>query len=287
MVLTDWGLITDDEIDGLPFPARAWGVEHLPPIERMALVLDAGADQFGGETRTDLLLELVSSGRVPPSRLAEAARRLLLVKFQLGLFDDPYVDEDEAERVVGASEFRAAGHRAQAEAVTVLRTGGVLPLTARRLYVEGIDPAVAADHGTVVDDPADADLVILRLSAPFELRAEYFLEFAFHQGSLDFPADVVERVRKLAALAPVALDVSLDRPAVLTPLASMVTGLSASFGASDAALLDALSGRIRPRGRLPFELPRSMAAVEAAREDVPSDTADPLYAHGAGQDLDG
>ncbi|HET6393120.1 MAG TPA: glycoside hydrolase family 3 N-terminal domain-containing protein [Blastococcus sp.] len=281
VVLTDWGLITDAEIDGRPFPARAWGVEHLPPIERMARILDAGADQFGGETRTDLLLELVADGRVLESRLDDAARRLLLVKFRLGLFDDPYVDEDEAERVVGAGEFRSAGHRAQAEAVTVLRSGGVLPLAGGRLFVEGIDPSVASDHGTLVDDPADADLVVVRLSAPFEPRSEYFLEFLFHQGSLDFPAGVVERVRELAAHAPVVLDVALDRPAVLTPLDGVVTALTASFGASDAALLDALSGRIPPRGRLPFELPRSMAAVEASRPDVPSDTEDPLYPYGA------
>ena len=286
VVLTDWGLITDVEIDGKPFPARAWGVEHLPPVERMARILDAGADQFGGETRTDLLLELVAGGRVAQSRLDEAARRLLLVKFQLGLFDDPYVDEDEAERVVGAGEFRAAGHRTQAAAVTVLRAGGVLPLTAPRLFVEGIDPVVAAEYGTVVDDPADADLVVVRLSAPFEPRSEYFLEFLFHQGSLDFPDEVIERVQELADRAPVVLDVALDRPAVLTPLDGVVTALTASFGASDAALLDALSGRVPPRGRLPFELPRSMAAVEAGRPDVPSDTADPLYAYGAGQDLD-
>lgn len=144
---------------------------------------------------------------------------------------------------------------------------------------------VAAEYGTVVDDPADADLVVVRLSAPFEPRGEYFLEFLFHQGSLDFPDSVVERVRELAGQAPVVLDVALDRPAVLTPLDGLVTALTASFGASDAALLDALSGRIRPRGRLPFELPRSMAAVEVSRPDVPSDTADPLYPYGAGQEL--
>ncbi|MFF9911691.1 hypothetical protein [Streptomyces sp. NPDC013457] len=41
-------------------------------------------------------------------------------------------------------------------------------------------------------------------------------------------------------------------------------------------------GRATAEGRLPFELPRSMAAVEAARPDVPNDTADPVFAHGHG-----
>jgi hypothetical protein len=45
------------------------------------------------------------------------------VKFRLGLFDDPYVDEDEAERVVGSEDFRRAGMEAQAASVTVLQDG--------------------------------------------------------------------------------------------------------------------------------------------------------------------
>ncbi|WP_164701625.1 glycoside hydrolase family 3 protein [Modestobacter sp. KNN46-3] len=288
VVLTDWGLLTDVEVFGKPLPARAWGVEHLSPLERAARILDAGADQFGGETRTDLVLELVTSGRVEEARIDDAVRRLLLVKFSLGLFDDPYVDEDEAERVVGAAEFRAAGHRAQAESVTVLGNDAVLPFPpGGRLYLDGIDPAVAAGYGEVVDDPGSADLAVVRLQAPFEPRDEYFLEAMFHQGSLDFPAEVVERITALVARVPMVLDVMLDRPAVLTPFDGVVAALTATFGTSDAALLDALTGRIAPCGRLPFELPRSMDAVRASRSDVPSDTADPLYPHGHGFDLQG
>ena len=292
VVLTDWGLITEDEILGKPFPARAWGVEHLSPLDRMAKLFEAGVDQFGGEQRPELVLELVRSGRVPESRLDEAVRRLLLVKFQLGLFDDPYLDEDAADGIVGAAEFRDAGHRAQAQSVTVLRNGtlsdgaAALPMAAgRRLHVIGIDPTVAALYGTVVDDPADADLAVIRVQAPFEPRDHYFLEAMFHQGSLDFPAETVERIRKVAADVPVVLDVGLDRAAILTPLDGLVTALTATYGASDAALLDALTGRIAPAGRLPFELPRSMDAVRASRPDVPSDTEDPLYEVGHGLEI--
>jgi beta-glucosidase len=148
-----------------------------------------------------------------------------------------------------------------------------------------VDPQVAAEHGTVVADPRDADVAVVRLAAPFEVRNRYFLEAMTHQGSLDFPPDVVQRVRALAAQVPVVLDVYLDRPAVLTPMDPDVTGLVVNFGASDAALFDALTGRIPPRGRLPVELPRSMDAVRASRPDVPSDTDDPLYPFGAGLDL--
>jgi beta-glucosidase len=283
VVLTDWGLVSDVEMGGLPFPARAWGVEHLPPADRMAMIFDAGADQFGGESCTDLVFQLVEQGLVGVDRIDAAVRRILLVKFQLGLFDDPYLDEEAAERIVGAGEFRAAGHRAQAEAVTVLKNDAVLPLAlGRRMYVEGIDPTVAGEYGTVVADPAAADLAIVRLQAPFEPRNHYFLEAVFHQGSLDFRSEVIEHIAKLAAQVPVLLDVYLDRPAVLTPLEVAVIALTASFGASDHALLDALTGRITPRGRLPFELPRSMDAVRGSRPDVPSDTTDPLYPYNFG-----
>ena len=82
-------------------PARAWGVEHLDPHGRMELLLEAGADQFGGEECVDILLDLVAQGRVTEERIDESARRMLAVKFRLGLFDDPYVDEDAAAATVG------------------------------------------------------------------------------------------------------------------------------------------------------------------------------------------
>ena len=49
IVCTDWGLITDHRSWASDFPARAWGVEHLTPVERIVKALDAGVDQFGGE----------------------------------------------------------------------------------------------------------------------------------------------------------------------------------------------------------------------------------------------
>ncbi|MDT3446833.1 glycoside hydrolase family 3 C-terminal domain-containing protein [Pseudofrankia sp. BMG5.37] len=155
--------------------------------------------------------------------------------------------------------------------------GSLSPDTLRDLIADRL-----INHLTVVDNPMEADLAIVRLRAPYEPRDRYFLEAMTHQGSLDFPADIAERIAKLATQVPVALDVYLDRPAILTQLDAVVAALTVSFGASDAALLDALSGRTEPRGRLPFELPRSMDAVRASRPDVPSDTEGPLYPHRAG-----
>ncbi len=285
VVCTDWGLISDSEIFGQPFPARAWGVEHLTPRERMKKVLDAGADQFGGEANPELLLELVAEGEVTEARLDVSARRILREKFELGLFENPYVDEDAADDIVGRAEFRAAGEDAQRASITVLSNNGALPFArGRKLYVEGIDAEVAASFGEVVETPGEADLAIIRLHAPFEERETMFENF-FHAGSLAFSEQVIAHVREVAAAVPTVVDVLADRPPILTPIVEAAAAVTVNWGASGAALLDVLSGAFPAQGALPFDLPRSMAAVEASRPDVPFDTADPLFRFGHGLSL--
>lgn len=285
LVCTDWGLISDSEIFGQPFPARAWGVEDLTPRERMKKVLDAGADQFGGEANPELLLELVADGEITEARLDISARRILREKFELGLFENPYVDEDAADEIVGRADFRAAGEDAQRASITVLANDGALPFArGAKLYVEGIDVAVAEKFADVVETPSEADLAIIRLQAPFEERATMFENF-FHAGSLDFPDDVIAHVGEVAAVVPTVVDVLADRPPILTPLAEVAAAITVNWGASGAALLDVLSGAFPAQGRLPFDLPRSMAAVETSRPDVPFDTTDPLFRFGHGLSL--
>ncbi|GAA1919903.1 glycoside hydrolase family 3 N-terminal domain-containing protein [Microbacterium aoyamense] len=282
IVCTDWGLVTDSEIMGQPFPARAWGVEHLTPEERMVKILDAGADQFGGEKCTELLIGLVESGTIPEARLDVSARRLLREKFELGLFENPYVDADAADAIVGAAEFRAAGDAAQRASITVLSNDGVLPLAAGiKLYVEGVAPETVAAYGDVVATPAEADAAILRLQAPYDQRATMFENF-FHAGSLDFPAETLAHVAEVAAQVPTVVDVFLDRPAILGPIVDSAAAVVANWGVSAEALLDVLSGAAEAKGRLPFDIPRSTAAVEASRPDVPFDTEDPLFRFGHG-----
>lgn len=74
----------------------------------------------------------------------------------------------------------------------------------------------------------------------------------------------------------------LDRPAILTNVRDKADVILANFGASDAAVLDVVLGRATARGRLPFELPSSMAAVEAQHPAIGDDSKDPLYPFGAG-----
>jgi beta-glucosidase len=68
---------------------------------------------------------------------------------------------------------------------------------------------------------------------------------------------------------------------VLTPLLAVASAVVGSYGTSDAALVDALTGTVVPEGRLPFDLPRSMEDVRRKGEDVPG-FADPLFPFGHG-----
>ncbi len=283
IVCTDWGLVTDSTIMGQPMPARAWGVEHLDELSRVEMILNAGCDQLGGEARPELMVQLVEQGSISEARLDVSVRRLLREKFILGLFDDPYVDPDHATATVGRQEFVAAGAEAQRRAYTLLTNRDqILPLRkGRRLYVEGVSGDVACRYGELVGSPADADVALLRHKAPYEPRPGGF-EAMFHAGSLEFSAADRDHDAEICAAAPTIVDVYLDRPAVLTDLVRDAAAVFGSYGSSDVAFLDIVFGDARPEGSLPFDLPRSMAAVEASRSDVPFDTVDPIFRFGDG-----
>jgi beta-glucosidase len=101
VVCTDWGLLTDRLFAGETMLARAWGVEHLSVEDRVKKIVEAGADQFGGEDCAEVVVALVRGRQIAEERLDQSARRILRIKFRLGLFDDPYVDAAVAEQIVG------------------------------------------------------------------------------------------------------------------------------------------------------------------------------------------
>ncbi|MFF9567013.1 glycoside hydrolase family 3 protein [Streptomyces sp. NPDC014685] len=280
VVCTDFNSLSGMEIPGIvQLPPRNWGVEHLSLADQVLLQLDAGVDQLGGETRPDWIVEAVRSGAVDEARIDTSVRRILRDKFRLGLFDDPYVDVDAARALVGAPETRRLGRHAQQRSLVQLteRAQALATLPAQpALYVENVAPEVAARYGRLVARPEEADLAVLRLTAPYEAR-EGFLEQHFHAGSLEFSAAELSRLQALCETVPTVLDVHLDRPAVLTGLDTAAALLVGSFGVDDDLVLDLALGRSVARGSLPFELPSSMQAIENSREDVPFDTAEPLF----------
>jgi beta-glucosidase len=286
VVCTDWGLVTDTHMGSVVWPARAWGVENLNEEERVRKIIDAGVDQFGGENIPEVIVKLVNDGKISQARIDSSVRRLLRQKFELGLFDNPFIDEARATQIVGKAEFVKAGEQSQRRAITLLKNDGkTLPLKpgSLKIYVRNIDPKVASQYGSLVDRPEDADVAILRLKTPYyPVESPIAMARTFHHGDLDFKGTQKDSILQLLNSVPTIVDIYLDRPAVIPEISAKSKGLLADFGASDAAVLDVVFGKAKPGGHLPFELPSSMQAVRAQKEDLPHDSKDPLYKFGFG-----
>ena len=324
VVLSDWGIVNDcvDKcVSGLsdaevaagvsPWSisfGMSWGVESMTVAERYAKAIDAGVDQFGGVDEPAYLLTAIDSGLVTETQINASVLRILKQKFDLGLFENPYVDEAAAVKLVGNSEFQAKGLKAQSESHILLKnSNSLLPLSAetiassyKKVYLYNVNPTVAAQYGfTVVSDPAEADLAILRVSTPYESDPHYpfgtvhFGQLGFadgssliqdtdHAGVYTGSADYAAIKAAKAAGIPVIASIYLDRPAILTDVIGDIDALLANFGALDTAFFDVLTGASAPKGKLPFELPSSWSAVLAQDEDVPHDSANPLYDYNAG-----
>ncbi|MEM8509516.1 MAG: glycoside hydrolase family 3 N-terminal domain-containing protein [Bacteroidota bacterium] len=280
VVCTDWNIIEDSKMG----EGRAWGVEHLTPKQRVKKVIDAGCDQFGGESNPELIVELVNEGQIDEGRLDISVKRIMKDKFRLGLFDNPYVDENKAKKIAGKKAFREKGKIAQAKSMVLLKNEHLLPLKKGvKLYVEGLlTPEVFESRAQLVRTPADADVIIKRIRTPFDPRDDYFLESFFLQGRLYYDEEEKREILDLIEQQPTIVIANLQRPAILTEIADASSALFAEFGTSDEVLVKVLFGDIPPQGKLPFELPSSQEAVELQKEDVPYDSKDPLYPFGHG-----
>lgn len=275
-----------------PSPAyigMPWGVENLTRTERFIKGVQAGLDQFGGTEDSRILVEAVQAGKLTEARLAESAYRILLQKFQQGLFENPYVDAAQAAASAGNAAFMKEATAAQSRSLVLLENKNkTLPFSSKikKLYLYKINPQIARDYGfTIVDKPEDADLALIRAVTPFErLHPNYFFGARQHEGDLSFKDGNVEyeAIKAASAKVPTVVTVYLDRPAILTNIKDKVAALIGNFGISDAALFDVLTGKAIPQGKLPFELPSSMDEVKAQAEDTPYDTKNPLYPFGYG-----
>ena len=282
VVCTDWGVVT----------GRIWGVEALTIEERYLKSIEAGVDQYGGESDPEYIVDLVRDGAISEARINESVRRILKNKFDLGLFEEPFVDEAAIHELVNLPEYTALGMQAQRNAVVLLdNETAQLPLAAQtRIFVDGLEEGVAENYGTVVNTPEEADVVLLFLNTVFngtqpagtDRTLDKMLASRFPDTNLAFNDEILAKARSYSEVSQLVTLVDLNRPAVLTELKDMSSALVGTFGVSDKAMLDVVFGKHNPVGKLPFELPSSMAEVEAQLEDVPDDTANPLFPYGWG-----
>ncbi len=197
VVLSDWAITKDlshSGRTGVPAQTAAeiampWGVEHLSMVERYAKAVNAGIDQLGGESDPGPIVAAVAQGLISVERIDAAVYRILRQKFELGLFDRPFVAVDDVDAIVGSPGLVAAGRRAQLDSLAVLSNEqwpAIRPDD--RLFLENLDATPLIEQGhSIVADPTDATVAVVHVDAPHEeLHPGYFFGRFQHEGDLDF-----------------------------------------------------------------------------------------------------
>ena len=281
VICSDWGIIT----------GRHWGVGDLSIEERYKKSLQAGIDQYGGENNPSYILNLIENNNVSEQRINESVRKILVNKFELGLFDNPYVDEDMIHKRVNTIENIKAGIEAQRRSIVLLENDGVLPLKQEtKIFVDGLDKNIATEFGKLVGNIEDADIVIMYIHTVFNGNQESglnrafdnFLSTLFPNGDLNFNDEILSKVRNYSAEKDLIVVVDLNRPAILASIKDNVSGLIGTFGVEDRVIFEGLYGEFNPSGKLPFDIPSSMESVLNQKEDLPDDALNPTYRYGYG-----
>ena len=250
-------------------------------LERFVKSITAGVDQIGGSNFPSFVVQAVQQNLLTTARVDESALRVLKQKFELGLFENPYVDAAAANAISGSAAFTTVGDAAQAKSLTLLTNNDQLlhaaPASKPRVWLSGVAASAATAMGyTVVTDLALADLAVVRLRDP--RGGTDLTDLNFTGSEADYRA---LQAADLAGVPTVAVP-KLDRPLVLTNVVDSAGAVLANYGVSDTVLMQTIAGQRQPGGDLPFELPSSMAAVQTQLSDVPDDSADPLFPVGYG-----
>ena len=337
VVCTDWGITGDPSPSIDSFGSRCYGVHELSEAERHLRIILNGADQFGGNNRAEPILEAWKIGEEKygaafmDERMRLSARRLLTGMFRVGLFENPYLDPEESERIVGNAAFVREGLEAQARSTVMLRKGTVLPLrkgiriwtpertlTAHKNFIRQMLPASVSDPLAGLDcspwflraetpEEADAAIIFMEspLSDPYDPRdrenggngylplmlqyrpytasearpvsiaggdfRENFTNRSYHGKQNrcvnESDLDRLEEARRKMGEKPVIVCLHMHNPTVPAEWEGLADAVLVHFGCSLPVLMDILFGLREAGGRLPYNLPKSMAAVERHSED--------------------
>ncbi|MEE3294846.1 MAG: glycoside hydrolase family 3 N-terminal domain-containing protein [Pseudomonadota bacterium] len=286
VICTDWGIIS----------GRHWGAEGLSIKERYKKSILAGVDQYGGESSPEYIINLVREGVISEERIDYSVKKILINKFELGLFDDPFVDESNVDTVVGIESHVVKGLEAQRKSIVLLNnriTEGkaMLPIKKmNRIFSDGFNVEILERYCEIVQKPEDADYILLQLGTVFngnqpsgiDRPIDNFLSSMFPNSDLNFNEEILSKVRKYASIGNLITVVDLNRPAILEEIDSLSQGLIGVFGVLDETVLDVVFGDFNPSGKLPFDIPSSMKEVEEQKSDVPDDTSNPSFKYGYG-----
>jgi len=272
-----------------PLTGMPWGVENLTKQERYKKAIEAGVNLFSGESDPAMLLEVIDNGMVDMSYIDNSVIRLLNEKFEMGLFENPYVDVNSAEAIVNNAKFKERADLALRKSIALLQNENrTLPIqSSTKIYFEIYskgpkdklsDPGVVYNLNdnkypvTFVNTPEEADVVLLWLvptgNSLFSSTGTP-VSISLSKSSVD-----VDYVNKLTAKKPTVLVMNYTNPWVINEIYNAKTkgnikAILATFGTTSDALLDVITGKFNPTGKMPFSTPISDEAVTNQKEDVP------------------
>jgi len=274
-----------------PLTGMAWGVENLSMHQRYKKALEAGVNIFSGVSDPADLLAVIDSGMVDKSIIDSSVIRLLKEKFELGLFENPYVDIDAAEKIVNNDQFKEKAALALRKSIVLLRNeNDALPVKSKtKIYFESLQRnsrggSVESNPRDIysindskypvefVKTPSEADLVLLWIvpagNSLFGSTGEP-ISLSLSKCSVD-----VDYINKITAKKPTVLIVNYTNPWVIDEIyndrtKNNIKGVLATFGTTTDALLDIITGKFNPTGKMPFATPVSDKAVANQKEDVP------------------
>jgi beta-glucosidase len=269
-----------------PIEMMPWGAENLTIVERYQKTLEAGVNLYSGTADPAKLLETVQSGKVDIKLVDNSVYRLLMEKFQLGLFENPYVNEAAAEKIVGNANFQAKADLAMRKSIVLLRNESkTLPIkSTTKVYLESYLQKNSGKASNVyaseknasniafVKTPEEADLIVVWVNpGPKSLFQSDGspLNLALSKNGVD-----INYINQLSAKKPTVFAINYTNPWVIDEIYNdadkkNIKGVIATFGTTLDALVDVLTGKFNPSGKMPFTTPISEAVVEKQLSDVP------------------
>jgi len=285
-----------------PIEMMPWGAENLSIKERYKKTLEAGVNIYSGSADPAPLLEIVKSGMVDIKLVDNSVFRLLMEKFQLGLFENPYVDEDAAEKIVGNAKFQAEADLAFRKSIVLLRNEAkALPLKPKtKIYFESYFQKRGASSSNVyqitenkydvefVKTPEEADVVLMWITPGS--KSLFDSDGSPLYLSLSKNAVDVDYINKLTSKKPTVLVINYSNPWVIDEIYNdknkgNIKAVLATFGTTIEAVLDLITGKFNPTAKMPFTTPISEAAAQNQQSDVPGylkGEAYPLFKYNEG-----
>ncbi|WHY01699.1 glycoside hydrolase family 3 N-terminal domain-containing protein [Neobacillus sp. DY30] len=265
---------------------NAWGAESLTAEEKVAKAIKAGTDIISGSSNPQLIINAVNSGLLSEAEVDESITLLLTERMNLGLFEDPYVDPQNALDVVSNPEAQKLADEAHLKSIVLLRNDkNLLPLKDAKLqkvklYVElfgnGVNKATNENLKQAIKNHDDSIVIVDNL----EEATHAFVWVKPAQSNWDNNPRItvgpetgvadVERIVEIQKTVPTITAINFISPWLINQIEPNAAAVIATYGTKPEAIIDVIRGEFNPSGKLPFAIPANVDAVEKEVGDVPS-----------------